>query len=362
MDTQERLPDDRLSPDEIRLLELARRRGFRPLMLALDRLRPGAASALGGAATAHEESIRFRHDPSLALSTGDVTSVRELELSHDAGGASRRALEVTTAFLGLTGEVSPLPSYIAEEIAQEVAQEEEPPRRRDFLDLFHHRALSFLHRAIAKHDMPGSALSDQTDDWARRLLALLGHDRPPGAPAAAADAPPAAVLLRLAPLLTERAPTAAAVEASVAEQFADELRGGGVAVEQFVGSWVPLAPDERTRLGAAASALGQSFVLGARIYDRSGRFRVVIGPLDAEGYARFSVPARAEAVTRFARSLVGDELDVEVTLLLSPDAAPGFALSSSGRSRLGRNTWLGRQGAETRVTVGGTAEVGNHHA
>jgi type VI secretion system protein ImpH len=352
MDAQERDPDDRLSADALRLLEAARRRGFRALMLTLDRLRPGSATALGGAATPHEESIRFRHDPSLAFSTADVVSVREVELPADAAGVSRRAVEVTTSFLGLTGEVSPLPPYMAEEIAQEVAQEERPPRQRDFLDLFHHRAISLLHRGLAKHDVPGSARSDQDDDWSRRILALLGRDVASGVPLPA-DTPPRWALLRLAPLLAERALSAAALEACLADLLAGELRGAAVAVEQFVGAWVTLAADERTRLGTAASALGRSLVLGERIYDRTGRFRVVIGPLDAEGYDRFSSPDLARRVLAVAGALAGGDLDVELVLRLAPHAAPGFALSSDGRYRLGRNTWLGRQGVETRVTVDG---------
>lgn len=350
MAAQERDPPDRLSPDEARLLERARRRGFRPLMLALDRLRPGAAAALGGAATCREERIRFGHDPSLTFSTSDVLGVRELELPPDGaeGGEPRRAVHVTTTFLGLTGAVSPLPSYLAEELAQE----EEPARQRQFLDLFHHRALSFLHRGVAKHDVPGSALSDQTDDWARRLLALLGRDLPPGA-VLPPDAPPRWALLRFAPLLAERALTAAGLEACLADLLADSLGGAQVAVEQFVGSWVTLAADERSRLGTAASELGRSLVLGERIYDRSGCFRIVLGPLDAEGYARCSAPEQVRRVRSAARALAGDELDVEIVLRLSSDAAPGCVLSSRGRSRLGRNTWLGRQGRETRVAVEG---------
>jgi type VI secretion system protein ImpH len=350
MAPQERDAHDRLSPDEVRVLEASRRRGFRALLLALDRLRPGAAAALGGAATAHEESIRFRHDPSLATPTADVVAVEEIDLPADAAGALRRTLRVTTSFLGLTGQVSPLPTYIAEEIAQEVAQEVRP--RREFLDLFHHRALSFLHRGLAQHDLPGSALSDQTDDWARRLLALLGRDEVPGAPLPA-DGPPRWALLRSAPLLAQRAMSASALEACLADLLAPELRGARVEVEQFVGSWVALAEEDRTRLGAAANALGGSFVLGTRIFDRTGRFRVVIGPLDADGYARFSASERVGAVRSAARALAGDELDVEIVLRLASDAAPGFALSSSGRSRLGRNTWLGRQDRESRVTVDG---------
>lgn len=350
MDAQERDPRDRLTPDEERLLEAARRRGFRALLLALDRVRPGAASALGGAATPSEETVRFSHDPSLALSTADVVSVCELERADAIDGApARRLLGVTTTFLGLTGEVSPLPPYMAEEVARELAQEERP-RRRDFLDIFHHRALSFLWRGVAKHDLAGSARSDLGDEWPGRLLALLGRD----VAARAADPEgtlPRWALLRCAPALGERAVTAAALEACLAALLADELGDAAVEVEQFVGGWVALAGDERTRLGAAAAELGRSFVLGERVFDRASRFRIVLGPLDAAGYGRFSTPEQVRRVRAAAADLTGGDLEFELVLRLLPGAAPGVALSSAGGHRLGRNTWLGRQAHEARVTM-----------
>lgn len=355
MGAEERDPRDRLTPDEVGLLEAARRRGLRTLLLVLDRARGGAASALGGPATASEEAIRFSHDPSLALSTADVVSVRERERA-DAGGAApaRRVLEVTTTFLGLTGEVSPLPPYLAEEVARELAHDE-TPRRRDFLDIFHHRAISLLCRGVAKHDLPGSARSDLGDEWPRRLLALLGRDVAAGA-TDAEDALPRWALLRCAPALAERAVTAAALEGCLAALFAEALGDATVGVEQFVGGWVALAADERTRVGASASELGRSFVLGARVFDRACRFRIVVGPLDAAGYGRFSSPEEVRRLRAAATALSGGDLEFEIVLRLLPGAVPGLALSATGdRHRLGRNTWLGRQGHEARVTVDGGA-------
>jgi type VI secretion system protein ImpH len=349
MDAESGDAPGRLTIEEIELLADARRAGFRALMLVADRVRPGAASALGGAASPQEEEIRLRNDPSLAFPLADVEGVRVVTIPAEAGtaGVPRRVLQITTTFLGLTGTVSPLPPHVAEEVAQEVAEGGEA-RTAAFLDLFHHRALSFFHRAGAKHDVAAGALSDQSDDWSRRMLALVGRD---GEDGASAGDEPRWRALRYAPLLVERALTAAALEACLADVLGGELHGGGVAVEQFVGSWVALAPDERTRVGRSATELGRSFVLGARVFDRAGRIRVVLGPLDADGYVRFSAPERIAGLRRTVRALAGGDLDLEIALRLAPRAAPGFVLSSSGRNRLGRNTWLGHQSAEMQVVV-----------
>jgi type VI secretion system protein ImpH len=352
MDAQERDASAALS-EEVDRLEAARRHGFAALMLLVERLR-AADPDPGGAAAPHEEPVRFRHDPALGFATADVAQVRYVTLPPDPHELARRTvLEITTTFLGLTGTVSPLPGYVAEDVAQEVAQaQEERPRQREFLDLFHHRILSLFRRAAAAHDPSAGYRTDQSDAWSRRILALAGKD------AAGGELPadvPAWFLLRCAPLLAERQVTAAALEAALEDDLRDALGDARVELEQLVGTWVPLAPEDRTRLGVAAAELGRSAVLGARVFDRAGKFRVVIGPLDRAGYGRFADGALAARASRIVCALAGRALEHEVVLRLAPEAAPPPSLSAAGAFRVGRNAWLGRQGAEARVRVGAEA-------
>lgn len=352
MDAQERDATAAVSGEDA-LLRSARRRGFDPLMRVVERLRPGSPE-VGGEAMPAEEPIRLRHDPSLGFSTGDVASVRRARLPADPGDLQPRPeiVEITTTFLGLTGTVSPLPGYFAEEVAQEVAHAgDEPARQREFLDLFHHRVLSLFHRAATVHDPAATCRSDQSDAWARRLLALEGFDPVGGH---LPDLEPWR-LLRYAPLLGERAMTASGLAAAVADALREELGGARVTVEQFVGTWVPVSPDDRTCLGVAACELGRLAMLGSHVFDRAGSFRVVLGPLDAEGFRRFERPELRARAGRIVRALAGDALDHEIVLWLSRDAAPPLALDSSGAFRLGRNAWLGRQEKDARFVLGGTA-------
>lgn len=345
MDAEERRAPSPLTDAERARIEAARRRGLHPLVVLLERLRPGSAE-VGGAASPGEERLRFRHDPSLAFGPSEVVRVDERTLPPDPSdftAAPQRVLEVVTAFLGVTGTVSPLPQYVAEEVAQEDA---DAPRQRDFLDLFHHRVLSLLARGLQKHDPAASSRSDQTDSWSVRLLALLGVDVAARAPDA-----PAWQLLRAAPLLAERALTAGALEAILTDALAGELGPRArVEVEQFVGTWVEIAAADRTRLGAQASRLGQDVVLGGRVFDRAGKVAIVVGPLDGAGYARFAVsPDAVEKLSTLTRALTGGALAFDVVLALEPDAAPPLRLSGIAGSRLGRDAWLGRQGVPTRL-------------
>jgi type VI secretion system protein ImpH len=313
-------------------IEEARRRGAYPLLLLLERvLGPGAC--LGTAATPDEERIRLRHDARLAFRPGEVSAVRVREASD--GGPH---VEITTAFLGLSGAASPLPPYLDEEVAQE---DEETPRRRDFLDLFHHRFISLFWRARARGDWPNAYRSDQSDPWSRRLLAFLGRERTPRVPRWR--------LLRWAPLLAERAVTPRALEAAIADVIEKELGPVGVAVEPFAGGWADLDPVDLNELGRARSRLGRDLLLGRRILDRGGRIRVVLGPLSREGLSRVR---RSGTVLREIADALAElcpaTLEREVVLWLSREAAPQLAL---GTARLGRDSWLGGQVRETRLPV-----------
>ncbi len=348
--------------DEAARIEAARRQGFLPLLVLLDRLQPGAAD-LGGDVGAAAEHVRFRHDPAMHFTPGDVTRVEEQRLPPDPNdftSRARRRWDVVTTFLGLTGTVSPIPQYMAEEIVQQ------PPDERasqDFLDLFHHRAISLLARGLLENDPAASHRGDQSDLWSSRLLALAGVDPatrlgpggdPPTAPVGVGEGDARWLLLRAAALVTERAPTAAGLEAILRDALRDELEGAPLAVEQFVGVRVPIAEPDRARLGVQASTLGRDAVVGRTVLDRTGTVGVVVGPVGRAGYVRFAVERSAAEKLRATLELAGrGELSCQIELLLEPGAAPPLHLGPPGTgSRLSRDAWLGGQKRPARVPIG----------
>ncbi len=323
-----------------RLVEGARRRGFYPLVQLLERL--GGGAPVGTSNSPSEESVKFRHDPSLAFSTADVVSVVPL-LEGVQEGAPGVAFEVTTSFLGLTGSAGSLPHYIAEEVVQEDAA-----RLRTFLDLFHHRLISFFYRARARCDVPAGWRSDLADAWSPRMLALVGLDALLPLPGGGGMA--AWRFLRLAPLLAEREVTAHALETALADLLEEDLGGASAAVEPFAGSWVDIAEPDRNSLGRGASRLGVDLVLGRRVVDVAGRFRVVFGPLSEEAYRRFAAGEPVRRAEEAIAALVAEPIEHEIVLWLAADAAPAVRL---GSSRIGKDCWLGGQRRQTRIRVAG---------
>lgn len=299
-----------------------------------------------------QESIRFKHDPSLNFSTNDVSevAVRPRKVGETGDGPDGPYYEVTTTFLGLTGTVSPLPTYFAEEILNE---DPDNTAQRDFLDVFHHRVLSLFYRAHAKYAFITEYLSTSDDGWSKKSLALSGIDVFEG------GRPPANLalgrFLRLTPLLATRSRTAAGLVAVVGDVLEDVLLGAKVAVEQFVGRWVTIEERQLLRLGVINTTLGVDATIGRRVFDRGGKFRLVLGPMKRKVFQRFlpggdGLTQLKDLVTFYVR----DPLDFDVELILAPGETPSLRLSSNPdeASRIGLDSWL-TVGAdrETRVIV-----------
>ncbi|RKG84545.1 type VI secretion system baseplate subunit TssG [Corallococcus terminator] len=322
--------------------------GFFQLVSYLERLTEGAVR-VGDVGPVSEEMIRFRHDPSLGFSSGDVSSVtlREVPVRAEDPHARRPLFEVATSFLGLTGTVSPLPMYLAEEVAQE---DPDHAVRREFLDLFHHRLLSLLYRLETRYRVTSESNTGFTDQWSRRLLALAGFDT---YEQHSDSKLPISRLLRIVPLLASQVRTAEKLEVALQEALGEDLEGASVTVHQFVGRWVDI--DARARLGHSFNQLGRNMLLGGKAFDRTGKMRIAIAPLPPRAYKRLLpdgnlLPMVREVMALFLR----DPLEYELELGLTESVSQTFFLSMFNHkaSRLGRDTWLGN-GHQNRLSVPG---------
>jgi type VI secretion system protein ImpH len=320
---------------------------FVPLVNLLEQLTSGAVR-VGGDGPPAEEAIRFRHDPALTFSAGDVSQVKLVPRSSEWGEerkGPKHVFEVVTTFLGLTGTASPLPSYMVEEIAQE---DPDRPMRREFLDLFHHRLVSLLYRALTRYALEAEATRAGDDVWSRRVLALAGLDTYERGPSVGLSVDQ---LLRLAPLLATRARTARTLELALADVLRAELGEAKVSVKQFAGSWVEVEEEQRMKLGKLNSQLGRSSMLGGRLFDRAGKFIIGISPLDGSTYHRLLPEGDLSPLVREVVTLVvRDPLECALELGVREDVLGAFQVTKKNTARLGRNTYLGgRRGAVPRL-------------
>lgn len=321
-----------------RLLAEPQRFSFFQLVQLLERRVPRAAR-IGREGPAGREALRLRPALSLEFPSSDVAAVARAE---DEYGRERWTVETT--FLGLYGTDSPLPNYVTEDLLHEDA--EAGSLVRGVLDLFHHRMLSLFWRAWAKYRVHAESRPDGTDPVTARLLMLAGLvTGPEERVGGAEDAVPKLLMLRYAGLLARRPCSAAALAGALSDFF------GGLPVH--VTACVPRhvrVPDEgRTRLGVTGATLGVDTIAGSRVPDRSGRYRIGVGPLGLDDFELF-LPggARRAALDRLAGQFAGDALEHELELVLKHDEIPPLALDGTAL-RLGQTTWLGRPAGDGAV-------------
>jgi type VI secretion system protein ImpH len=293
----------------------------------LHRLMPGSVP-VGELGPPGAEPIRFRHDPQLIFHAGDIEGVRVRTL---ADGSTRA--EMTTTFLGLFGAASPLGTVFSEDVLR--AESRDETSLRAFYDLFHHRLISLFYRSWKKYRFHAGFRADASDAFTGRMMSFIGVD--------IAGAVPSRGLrpfdvLALAPLVAMRTRPARTL-GIVLERV---LPGVRVAIEQFTLRRVQIREEDRCMLGRRNNVLATDFAIGRTVADRSGRFRVVVGPVDYATYDSLMPGGRLhsrlrDVIAQFSPAHVEPELEV----ILAPDETPRFQLGSERGARLGVSTHLG---------------------
>jgi type VI secretion system protein ImpH len=272
------------------------------------------------------EPVRFQHDPNLVFHAGDIDAVK----IRQEKGAIRAVM--TTTFLGLTGTASPLATVFAEEVLR--AESADESSLRGFYDLFHHRLVSLFYRTWKKYRFTSGFHADGNDVFSRRMLSFVGVD--------AAGAVPRRGLmplevLALAPLVATRTRPARTLQI-VLERVLPNTK---IAIEPFVLRRVQIREDDRCLIGKQNNVLGVDFVVGRTVADRSGRFRVIVGPVGYEMFESLMPGGKLHArlrdvILQFAPA----HLEPELELALGVDDAPRFQLGSERGGRLGVSTHL----------------------
>ncbi|MBA4191474.1 MAG: type VI secretion system baseplate subunit TssG [Planctomycetaceae bacterium] len=270
--------------------------------------------------------------------------------------------KMTVAFFGLTGPSGVLPEFYSQLVLSQQKSADNPERRAfaDWLDIFNHRMLSLFYRAWSKYRLPvtyGRANGSQ-DPVTAISLSLAGLGLPSFVQRLRVESsiPPVSPedpgvmdegsLVRYAGLFAHPARSAAGLENMLADYFRTP-----VSVEQFYGRWRPLSVVNQTRLGRGGQndELGVSLVIGRRLWDANGGFRIRIGPLDLAEFVSYlpdAVAGRRKLflLAQLARFYVRASLDFEVRLVLRASEVPVAQLAKGTHGpRLGWNAWVGKR-------------------
>jgi type VI secretion system protein ImpH len=282
------------------------------------------------------EAARFHAPHGLAYPPGDVVRFTP--------GREGRPHGLTVGLIGLTGPAGVLPRHYSEAVVQQVRG-----RARalpEFLDLLAQRMIAHFAAAGTKYrlqraaDVAALRGEAERSPIAQALLAFAGHATPHLVERLEAGADP---LIHYAGIFATRPRSAERLRALVSDWL-----GQPVEVVQFAGAWLPLPPEQRTRLPVGIGSgqfgrLGVDAAIGVRAWDASARVLLRLGPLSAPEFDSL-LPDRPSLgrLTSLVRAFLGFETGFAVNPVLAAGAIAPLRLDAAAdpAPRLGWNTWL----------------------
>ncbi len=325
---------------------------------------------VGRQGSAGNEIVRFRVPATLAFPASSIHQI-------DAPTEQQPVAEMWVNFMGLTGPSGVLPRHYTELLVRRHIDFRGPERYvlQNWFDLFNHRLISLFYRAWEKYRfwLPyerGEYLRKTPDTFTQCLRSLTGLGTPalhnrlqvlvptlPENRSTGQETAPARIqdlsLLRYAGLLGQRPRSAANLESLLADYFVVPVQ-----VRQFQGQWLELEDSDQSRLGSnePASMLGTGAIVGPRVWNVQGKFRVRLGPLSYEQFCAFFPDHNPTnhrkaffLLSQLVRLFAGPEFDFDIQLTLRREEVPPTRLAADDEigPRLGWNTWLCNSPPET---------------
>ncbi|CAE6936752.1 MULTISPECIES: type VI secretion system baseplate subunit TssG [Pseudomonas] len=283
------------------------------------------------------DQLEFQANPSLGFPGSDVDRVEFFQEE----GLLRCRLRFN--LIGLFGASSPIPAFYGE---QALGDSPEGNPTREFLDLFNHRLQRLLLPIWRKYRYRSSFRTGANDPFSEQLFALVGL--------AGQDIRNAQELnwKRLLPylgLLSLRAHSAALIEAVLRYYF----KHADMNIEQCVVRIVDIQPRQQNSLGTANYTLAHDLVLGERVRDCSGKFRIHIRRLSWVQFHHFlPIGTGYQPLCALVRFTLRDPLDYDIRLVLIPEEIRELRIGQESACLLGWTSWLGCERADGVVTLG----------
>ncbi|RZT10034.1 type VI secretion system protein ImpH [Duganella sp. CF402] len=291
--------------------------------------------------------LRFQNSTSLSFPASQLETLQPepRDMATDARSlgealktAQLRYIRITPAFMGFLGSSGTLPAHYTERIAAHTLyQKDEGPRA--FLDTFSNRALALFYEAWRKYRLELKYQLHGRDEFLPLLLSLAGMHNPSlrRRLSDGGDGVLDESVAYFATAMGQRPASAVQIARVLSEYFCQPVRA-----EQFIGAWYDVPAGQQTTLGMANAVLGGGAMTGARVWQRDLRLRLVIGPLDLEGYESFLPGGKAaRALENMLTMFTGVSLEYEVQLVLRAEDVQGARLDEDCcGGRLGWDSFL----------------------
>jgi type VI secretion system protein ImpH len=279
---------------------------------------------IGHSIKASDDPVRFCQKPSLRFEPSSV-----IEYRHQTADAPPRLF---TAFLGLLGVNGPMPLHITEYVRDREIHHQDFTLSRA-MDMYNHRLISLFYRAWRVNQQAVSFDRPENDRWSVYVASLIGIGM---ANLLDRDAVPDLAKLHYSGRLACHTKHAEGLRAILEDFF-----GVKTEIEQFIGQWLLLPKESQCRLGETrlTGIVGQTVIVGSRIWECQQKFRIRMGPMSFKDYQRLLPSGNSlQRLKDWVRNYIGDELGFEVQLVLKSNEVPQLRPGKVGQ--LGWSTWL----------------------
>ena len=318
-----RRPDINIEPD---ILENGESYDFFQAVKLLKKI-SGSSSTKG----TRLSNIRIQPELNLDYPQSDIAEIKKLEGDNQ--------YQITTTFFGLYGVSSPLPGFYTEELLDDEWDELE--NRKNFLDVIHNHLYPLLYQAWLKYKFPVNTVEFESKKYWEIIFSLIGLPS-----AFRQNQAQYGYLLRYSGILSQRSKSMLGLQAILSDYFQDLE----VQVEPCVERVVPIVSKQRCFLGLNNHQLGQDSCIGQEVADRTGKFNILLGPVDKVQFEKILSENKA---IKFIKSILTvyltQPLEFNVILILNKQVLQSTQLGQSNWSALGQSTWLFAQSNTSEV-------------
>ena len=281
------------------------------------------AERVGRSIRLPEEPVRLCQEPSLGFAPAS--------LSGFAPAADPRHHKLSVRFFGLCGPNGALPLHLTEYIRDRIRHYDDNTLAA-FLDVFHHRMLSLFYRAWADSQPAVHFDRPESDRFSVYVGSLMGIGMPT---LRDRDEFPDLAKLFYAGRFACQTRNPDGLQAMLSDFFKLPCN-----IEEFVGQWTKLPEDSRFCVGDSpeSSTMGVACTLGSHVWDCQQKFRVTIGPVGWDDFARLLPGGDSlKRLTAMVKHYIGEELLWDLNLVLKREETPSWKL---GEAKLGQTMWM----------------------
>ncbi|HEX3623888.1 MAG TPA: type VI secretion system baseplate subunit TssG [Verrucomicrobiae bacterium] len=273
-----------------------------------------------------QDVVRFGQTPSLAFSPSTLESVEK----RGSDGA-----KFFVRFFGLFGPNAPLPPHLTE-YAHDRKLHHGDRTLQAFMDVFHHRLISFFYRAWATNQKTVDLDRQNGERFSLFVGSVFGLG---GEAQRNRDSIPDWAKLHFAGRLATQVRSAEGLEFILREYFEVPAE-----LQTFVGHWMDLPADSICKLGETrqTGTVGANAIVGLTVFDAQLKFRIRLGPMKYKDYERLLPGGTSfERIRQWVLNYCGEQYFWDVQLVLEAEEVPSSQLGKAGR--LGWTTWLKSQ-------------------